>query len=117
MEANILLIKCNKSKQTAGVRIQKMEDGDWWRTWAFKINDSQAKREGFDKTNVLGNLYTTNEYPGCPYCGTSNFVQCGNCKKLNCWNGESAMVCQWCGQRMTNITTATEKFSVSTDKF
>lgn len=117
MEANILLIRCAKAKRAFGVRIQKMKDGDWWRTWAFKISEKSASSEGYEKNNVQGNLYETEEYPGCPHCGTKGFVQCNKCHKLTCWNGETVLNCQWCGNVMDNIVTATEKFNVSGDKF
>lgn len=117
MEANILLFKCSKANQMYGVRIQKMNDGDWWRTWAFKIKPHNAKSEGYDKTPVQGNLYPTQEYPGCPYCRTNGFIQCGKCKKISCWNGETSLDCPWCGVRMENFVEATEKFSVVGDKF
>lgn len=117
MEANILLFKCSRSNQLYGVRVQKMKDGDWWRTWAFKIKSQYAKREGYDRTQVLGNLNSTKDYPGCPYCGTYGFVQCVQCKKLSCWNGETSLICPWCGEEMENIIAATEKFSVTGDKF
>ena len=117
MEANILLFKCPKEKQIFGVRVQKMSDGDWYRTWAFKIKPNNAKNEGYDKTMVQGNMYATEEYPGCPHCGAIGFVQCGHCQKITCWNGETSMVCQWCGTTMNDIVTATDKFSISGDRF
>lgn len=94
-----------------------MLDGDWWRTWAFKMKPQSATREGYDKTMVQGNLNAVEEYPGCPYCGTFGFVQCGSCQKISCWNGETSLICPWCGQHMDNIVAATDKFSVSGDKF
>ncbi len=117
MEANILLVKCPSKRKGFGVRIQKMNDGDWWRTWAFKLNAEQAQSEGYDETQVQGNLNATNEYPGCPHCGTKGFVQCGQCKKISCWNGESSLPCLWCGNNLTNMVTATSKFDVRGGKF
>lgn len=117
MEANILLYKCSKTKQLYGVRVQKMEDGDWWRTWAFPIKSHIARNEGYDATPVQGNLNPTKEYPGCPHCGSYGFVQCGKCKKLSCYNDETSLVCPWCGNKMENFVTATEKFSVTGNKF
>lgn len=73
-----------------------MNDGDWWRTWSFPMKKTQAKSEGFDKNSVKGNMYATEEYPGCPYCGTFGFVQCNTCHKITCWNSESSLVCEWC---------------------
>lgn len=117
MEANILLVKCPPKKKMFGVRIQKMSDNDWWRTWAFELNAEQAKNEGYDATKVQGNLNALDEYPGCPYCGTYGFVQCGKCEKISCWNGESSMVCPWCNTNLTNIVTATDKFEVTGGAF
>ena len=94
-----------------------MKDGDWWRTWAFKIKPEQAKREGFDKTSIQGNLCCTDEYPGCPYCGSYSLVQCNRCQKASCWNGETGMTCLWCGNYMDNIVEATEKLHFTGDRF
>lgn len=113
MEAAIILAKCPKRKIAYGMRTQKMNDGDWWRTWAFPINEKRAHSEGYDETQVLGNLFATAEYPGCPYCGAKGFVQCNKCKKIACYSGEKSLICPWCGNLMDNITTATEKFSLS----
>ncbi len=117
MEANILLFKCVKAKQIYGVRVQKMSDGDWWRTWTFKIDPKNAQAEGYDKTPVQGNLYSTDEYPGCPHCGAEGFVQCGKCQKISCWNGEEKMTCPWCGNYMDEIVSATDKFNVEGGQF
>ncbi len=113
IEAAVITAKCSKGKQTYGIRIQKMEDGDWWRTWAFPIDEKRASKESYDATKAQGNLYVTEGYPGCPYCGTKGFVQCGSCHKLSCWNGESRLVCPWCGSEMKEIVSAKEKFDVS----
>lgn len=111
VEANVLLCKCNKTSRMYGVRVQKMKDGDWWRTWAFKIKPANARSEGYDATPIQGSLNVTAEYPGCPYCGTLGFVQCGVCKKITCHNGEESLTCQWCGRKLENFVTA-EKFDV-----
>lgn len=113
MKASVILIRCPKSKAVFGARTQQMSDGDWWRTWAFAIDENRARREGYDQEPVKGNLYCTDEYPGCPYCETKSFVQCNKCGKLNCWNGETVLDCQWCENHMDNIVEATDKFIVS----
>ena len=53
MEASVLVMKCGLSRNTFGVRIQKMRDGDWYRTWAFKLNDKLAKREGYELQSIV----------------------------------------------------------------
>lgn len=112
MEAEVILAKCPKNNRTYGMRTQKMSDGDWWRTWAFPINEKKAHNEGYDITEVKGGLNPMEEYPGCPYCGTKGFVQCGRCRKLSCYNGEEQIVCKWCGNLMSNFVTS-ESFDVS----
>ena len=65
MEASVLVMKCGLSRNTFGVRIQKMRDGDWYRTWAFKLNDKLAKREGYELQSISGSLIATEDFPGC----------------------------------------------------
>lgn len=113
MKASVILIRCSRNKSVFGARTQQMNDDDWWRTWAFAIDEDRANREGYDLETVKGNLYCTDEYPGCPYCGTKSFVQCNKCGKLTCWNGETILDCQWCGNHMDNIVEASDKFTVS----
>ena len=113
MEAAVILAKCTRRKLVYGMRTQKMDDGDWWRTWAFPLDEYNARNEGYDKTIVQGNMYYTKEYPGCPYCKTKNFVQCGKCKKLSCWNSETKLTCLWCGNNMDSIVTTEERFNLS----
>ena len=117
MDAKVLIFRCTRGKQPYGVRVQRMEDGDWWRTWAFKINFQVARDEGYDRNQIQGNLYATDEFPGCPHCGTHGFVQCGVCKKVTCWTDETRMECSWCGVMMEGIVAATDKFTVTGDSF
>ena len=116
MEANVILMKCRKTGQTFGVRVQKMEDGDWYRTWAFPISNKMAVKEGFDKTQINGSLYDLEGFPGCPYCGEKAFVQCGYCNKISCYSGEKSVRCQWCGKMMKRIKNS-ESFDVSGGAF
>lgn len=95
-EASIILAKCIQNKQLYGMRIEKRSN-DWVRTWAFKIKEETAQKEGFDKTNFTGSFYTGEEYPGCPYCGTKKCFVCGDCGKVTCYDGSDKVVCGWCG--------------------
>ena len=112
MEATIILAKCGKTGLSYGMRVQKMEDGDWWRTWAFPIKERQAKNEGYDKSRIRGNLCATSEYPGCPYCRAMSFVVC-DCGKISCWQGERQMKCHWCGTWRENISYTSDMMSFS----
>lgn len=97
-EARIALCKCKEASGKAyGVRFQR-KGTDWEYTWAFKIKESAAKREGYDKTEIVGQVYPNISYPGCPYCKKETFVVCEKCHKLNCniITGE-LFTCDWCG--------------------
>ena len=113
MEAKVIVMKC--SDRPFGVRIQRMENGDWYRTWAFRLNEKTAEREGFDRETVHGSLHATAGYPGCPDCGSRNFFLCYACGKASCWHGETNPSCSWCGRRLTLKTV--EAFDISGDSF
>ena len=98
MEASVVLAKCQCSKDLYGMRIEK-RNNDWVRTWAFKISEEKARREGYKKTRISGSMMETPEYPGCPYCGSRSFVKC-SCGNLFCWDGRaSIVVCPWYGYK------------------
>ena len=104
MEANVILAKCSAHNRLFGIRIER-RNGDWIRTWAFKIDEAKAKKEGFDKTKIIGSLNADPEYPGCPHCGADTFVRCGTCSKISCLKfGTLSAHCYWCGTQMENIT-------------
>ena len=95
IEASVITAKCKESGKTYGIRVEKI-DGDWIRTWAFPINENEAKREGYDKNVIKGSLRCQSGYSGCPYCGTSGIYQCG-CSRITCYDGENRIKCPWCG--------------------
>jgi DNA-directed RNA polymerase subunit RPC12/RpoP len=100
MNAKIAVCKCPSNMRIFGIRLEERE-GDWVRTWAFKIDEEKSKREGFDETILTGTLNPVDEYPGCPYCGAMPFAQC-SCGKIFCakdWTGKTMnLTCPWCGQ-------------------
>lgn len=99
INANVALCKCPSSKGIYGVRFEE-RGNDWVRTWAFKIDEKKAKREGFDRTTMSGSMDATPEYPGCPYCGSMDIALC-ECEKIFCmpsvWKGWfKKLTCPWC---------------------
>jgi hypothetical protein len=96
--AKVVLCKCPETKKTFGIRIEE-RGTDWVRTWAFKIDEDKAKREGFDTTKSSGTMHSLEEYPGCPYCGTYSLAQC-SCGRIFCWSKKTTgqTICPWCGQ-------------------
>ena len=116
MEAKVIVMKCGSTRKMFGVRIEKMSDGDWYRTWAFPLNENTVRAEGYDRSTVSGNLYGTKGFPGCPYCGNKYFYQC-NCMNSSCWNGEDSHIrCPWCNEE-GELEQSSEKFTVGTDAF
>ncbi len=98
MEARIGLCKCREAHKTYGVRFEKITGG-WQGTWAFEINEAAARRERYGEDELTGNITFSEEYPGCPYCGTKGFAIC-SCGKLNCNNYYNGIFeCEWCGSR------------------
>lgn len=64
---------------------------------AFPIKEASAKREGYDKTTVKGQIEFTDEYPGCPYCGGHQLTVC-SCGHIGCTHtSEGVYRCEWCG--------------------
>ncbi len=110
MRADVILMKCPETKRTYGVRIEECR-GDWLRTWAFPMDEKRAVREGYNKTKITGDFSASEDFNGCPYCGSKDFVFCGRCGKLSCWNKEERITCGWCGIT-GDITTTTEKINV-----
>lgn len=100
VEATVVLFKCDKTGKSYGVRLEKTSNDDWVRTWAFPVEDIQEKYENYEKQAVSGSFRCTDEFPGCPYCGTDGFIKC-SCGKITCWRNdneeENFAKCLWCG--------------------
>lgn len=96
-EATVIAARCSGNKSLWGIRAQK-EDTGWRFTWSFPLKEDVAKREGYDHTSMNGSFSSTQDFPGCPYCGSKAQLQCGKCGKLFCWDGKTMMAeCPWCG--------------------
>ena len=114
-EARIALCKCQEGRKIYGVRFEKVAE-NWKYTWAFPIKESSAKREGYDNTKIIGNIYPDTKYPGCPYCKARSFVIC-SCGKLNCNNSKNkeAFKCEWCGKTGKLVEYGGEGFQSGSD--
>lgn len=101
--ATVVCAKCNKTGKLFGIRTEKKSSG-WTFTWAFPLLEDKALSEGYDRTIINDNIDTSNEYPGCPYCKTKGFIQCG-CGKIMCFDGDATqIICKFCG--MTGTVTS-----------
>ena len=100
-EAVIVIAKCKTQNKTYGMRFEKSRVNKWRVNWAFPMKEAAAKREGYDKTTVSGDIEFTNEYPGCPYCKETNLTLCG-CGHLSCTHLVGGIfTCVWCGAKGT----------------
>ena len=115
LNAKVIMARCSRTNKTFGVRIEQ-RGNDWRRTWAFPIDERKAKREGFDANTVTGSMDADDKYPGCPYCKSFGFVQCG-CGKIGCMGGVRVhgdyadYTCPWCGN--TGTLNNADSFNVS----
>ncbi|ACV21454.1 hypothetical protein [Slackia heliotrinireducens] len=110
-EKTVVLSKCASCGQLFGITMERI-GGIWHCVWAFKISESMAHFEGYGDEPVSGNIFVSDEYPGCPYCGNMGWVSCGDCKKLTCYGAEigSDFTCAWCGH--SGATEAADSFEL-----
>ena len=98
-EALVVLCKCGEVHRAYGMRAERTGKERWRFTWAFPIKESSARREGYDKTVIGGDVAFAEEYPGCPYCGQSSFTLC-SCGHLSCnILRDGIFTCEWCGMQ------------------
>ena len=96
-EAFAVMATCERTKQSFGITVDKICSGQYKFVWAFKIDRDKARREGYDMTNVKGNITLDAEYPGCPYCGEKRHIICTSCNKFFCYHGQEYVTCPNCG--------------------
>lgn len=79
----VVAAMCGNERRHFGITAIR-QGRDYVFTWAFRLSEGSLKREGFDKNKVKGNVIMSEKFPGCPYCGRKNWVQCGACGKFVC---------------------------------
>lgn len=95
--AVVVMASCHKNKKPFAIRSEK-RGSIWYFTWAFVLTEVAIKSEGFDRTEIRGEINIDPEYPGCPHCGARTFFQCGSCKRIVCLCGDEKVVkCPVCG--------------------
>lgn len=94
------LARCEKSRRLFGIRFEEIKNGTWLADWAFPINESMAKNEGYGLESVSGTIVYSQRFPGCPVCETKELAFCG-CGKILCASNKagSIITCPWCGNR------------------
>lgn len=82
-----IMAMCEETKQPFGITVDPRGQ-NYAFCWGFKINPDQAKREGYDKTQVHGAVEFDKDFNGCPYCGSKRFYICASCGKIVCYHGQ-----------------------------
>ena len=100
----VIMAVCQRTGQPYGITAERV-GRDFHFKWAFKLSASSAKREGFDKNRVSGNIFDDAEFPGCPHCGADTWYQCGGCRKFVCHrSGDRSGKCPSCGNQGEIVT-------------
>jgi hypothetical protein len=96
IEAKVVLCRCPVNKKLFGIRVER-QGRIWLMTWSFKIDETRARREGYDRELITGLIAPAQNYPGCPYCGVNRLAVC-ICGRVFCWRSETnRAACPWCG--------------------
>jgi hypothetical protein len=98
-----------------GIRLEEKSRKNWVADWAFKVKESIASKEGYDRARVDGQFEFGNDFPGCPYCESHSFVLC-DCQNLLCYEAsDRKFKCPKCGLSAMVGTDAVTSLSASQD--
>lgn len=110
----VVLARCVRSKEHFGIRLEEKEEDKWVADWAFAVKERYAKKEGYDKEEIMGVFAIDAVYPGCPHCQSKLLVKCG-CGRVACWDGEKRLItCPWCGAK-SEIAGVVDRLSAMED--
>lgn len=96
-EAFAIMAMCPEARKPYGITVDKGDGNNYVFHWAFPIDKEKAHREGYDAKSVHGTISYDAGFPGCPYCGSRNYVFCGNCGGVVCYHGQRRFTCPICG--------------------
>lgn len=97
IDAFAILAICGESKKSYGITVDRNGLNQYVFHWAFPIDAEKAHHEGYDEKSVHGSVTLDKNYPGCPYCGSRNFIVCSNCGTVMCYHGQKKFTCLKCG--------------------
>jgi predicted RNA-binding Zn-ribbon protein involved in translation (DUF1610 family) len=75
---------CSSNRQPAVIRFR-------WTGEAYQALGASKQRPGSvipssGNGAARGAFNVSPEYAGCPHCGADNFVRCGRCRELSCYD-------------------------------
>jgi hypothetical protein len=95
-EAMFVSMVCSSTSRPAVIRFR-------WSGQAYEALGASKQRPGSvipsdDNGPIRGEFGLGPHYRGCPYCGADNFVHCGRCKELSCYDSSwEVFHCPRCG--------------------
>jgi hypothetical protein len=95
-EAFAVMAVCPETKKYYGITVDYLSRNSFKFVWAFKVDPEKAHREGYDTKSVSGSVTLDDDYPGCPYCKSKQFIFC-SCGAIICWHGQKVVTCPKCG--------------------
>jgi len=97
--ANVVIVKsrCCQNKESFAIRFEEKVQGQWYADWAFPVQETVSKKEGYDKNEIRGDIMLDSAYPDCPHCNNGSIILCSQCDKVSCHDSTSHLsLCAWC---------------------
>lgn len=106
-----LELKCSKTKEPFYARFDYAADDMWALTYGLKTLPEGQGVTSEGAQQDISVLRVGPQYK-CPYCGSTNFVRCGACGKLTCYDDGGKFSCAHCPNKGT-VSGHIEKIDVS----
>lgn len=98
MESKVQFLAARCRHDAADFTMRLEHIADYWYVTRAIIGISQASPTvpGTTSATFPGGLYAGEAY-SCPSCSAPGFFQCGNCRRLCCWDpGDNPATCAFC---------------------
>ena len=95
-----LEVRCTKTKKPFYARFDYAADDIWALTYGVKNLPAGESVSSGSSQQDISNMRTGPQYK-CPDCGSTNFVKCGKCGKLTCYDGNGHFDCAYCSNSGT----------------
>lgn len=93
----VLICKCTQHNKKFCIRLDKYNNASQWNiVVAFPYEEQMASENYEDNSrHFTGKIVTSDEYNGCPYCG-SKYTQFCNCGNVFDTPRMGRLTCPWC---------------------
>ena len=109
VRADIVVCRCEKTRNLYGMRVEEKSPGHWSATWAFPLRQDRIDSEGYGSALIQGKFSFAEGFPGCPSCQASSFALCNVCHRVGCSAANAAyFTCPWCSNAGPLAGTITE---------